>query len=376
MTRSGRQILVAGFVVLVAAVSGCSSSGHTTSSTSAAATHSSAPAGTSALASMVTQLETRPATVPSIGPKITKPIPSGKTIDTINCGQTACTIAGEIIAQAAKTLGWTAEDIPTDGTPQTIDAAWQKVIDDKVNYAVDEGIPTSEIQTYITKAKANGTIVVGEGLAEGPGPNLVASIEDGISTAPIGTAMAAWVANDATQSKETTAGAVYVTIPDFPVLAPIGAQFEASMKTYCPTCSVSELDIGLTNIPNAGPLVISYLRAHANVKYVVFAGLNAFDAVSPAIRSAGLDVKIIGSTPSATSLTQLRAGTIDAAIAYPQYEASYAIVDVFARIAAGVASAPTYKPSLWLLTKENCPTANVFPLIPNVASQYDAVWGK
>jgi hypothetical protein len=325
---------------------------------------------------MVAQLETRPATVPSIGPKITKSIPAGKTIDTINCGQTACTIAGQIIAQAAKTLGWTDKDIATDGTPQTIDAAWQQVIDDKVNYAVDEGIPTAEIQTYITKAKANGTVVVGEGLAEGPGPNLVASIEDGISTAPIGTAMAAWVANDATLSKETTAGAVYVTIPDFPVLAPIGAQFEASMKTYCSTCSVSELDIGLTDIPNAGTLVISYLRAHANVKYVVFAGLNAFDAVSPAIRSAGLDVKIIGSTPSATSLTQLRAGTIDAAIAYPQYEASYAIVDVFARIAAGVASAPVYKPTLWLLTKQNCPTADVFPLVPNVASQYDAVWGK
>jgi hypothetical protein len=283
------------------------------------------------------------------------------------------------MAQAAKTLGWTAKDIKTDGTPQEIAAAWQQVISDKPNFAVDEGAPLAEIQTYVNKATANGTVVLAQGVAAQAGSGLAAVIQNGQATAPEGAAMAAWVVGDAQSSGSAHPSAVYVNLPDFNVLAPIYTQFSKSMSSYCPSCAVSELNIGLTNLQNASDLVISYLRSHPSVSYVVFSALNAFDAVTPAIRAAGLKVKIIGTTPSDTSMTQLRSGALDAVIAYPYYEAAYALVDVMARYAAGVNSsnpAPTYQEPVWILTKANAPSDDVFPIVSDAVSQYDTVWGK
>ena len=135
----------------------------------------------------------------------------------------------------------------------------------------------------------------------------------------------------------------------------------------------------MSNLGNSADLVVSYLRSHPTVKYVAFSILNAFDNVPSAIAAAGLKVKIVGTTPSATSLSLLRKGTIDAALAFPYYELSYALVDAMARSAAGVATtqpAPSYASPLWLLTKTNVPSTALFPIVEATASQYAAVWGK
>lgn len=362
-------------MILLTGLTACSSGKANTASSASPSTGQ----GSSAAQRTVQRLETRPTTLAAIGNPIDKPIPAGKTIDTINCGQSACEIAGQLIAQAAKTLGWTVKDIKTDGTPQEIAAAWQQVISSKPNFAVDEGAPLAEIQTYVSKAAANSTVVLAQGVAAQAGSGLAAVIQNGAATTPEGAAMAAWVVGNAQSSGIAHPSAVYVNLPDFNVLAPIYTQFNKSMSSYCPSCSVSELNIGLTNLQNAGDLVISYLRSHPDVNYVAFSALNIFDAVTPAIRAAGLKVKIIGTTPSDTSMTQLRSGALNAVIAYPYYEAAYAELNVMIRYAAGVNSsnpAPGYQEPIWILTAANAPSGDVFPIVPDVVSQYSKVWGK
>ena len=276
------------------------------------------------LAAFVHKLETRPTSVPAIGQKIDKPIPAGKKIYMINCGLSACNILGKEITAAASKLGWTTKDINTDGSPQSISGAWQQVITDKPDFAVIEGTPLAQIKSYIDKATANGTVVVGNALAE-TDPNVVMSTEDSAALAVTADAMAAWVANDAMQSGSTTAGAVFVNVPDFTLFKPMATTFKSSLTKYCPTCVPSQLDIGISNLGNSVDLVTSYLRSHPSVKYVVYSGANIFDNVTSALKASGLHVKILGGTPSDTSLSQLRAGTLDATIAYPYDEVSYAL---------------------------------------------------
>ena len=65
--------------------------------------------------------------------------------------------------------------------------------------------------------------------------------------------------------------------------------------------------------------------------------------------------------------------------AFAAYEQSYAILDVFVRYYAGVIStAPPapYKFESWVLTKANAPSTNLFPIVANLAQQYETAWGK
>jgi ABC-type sugar transport system substrate-binding protein len=116
------------------------------------------------------------------------------------------------------------------------------------------------------------------------------------------------------------------------------------------------------------------------VQYLVISALNAFDSVAPAVRTAGLGVKIIGAIPSATSLSQLRSGTLNATIATSDYEEAYLAMDFLVRDAAGLKSEipqiqSKYEAPGWILTKQNVPSANIFPIFANIADQYKTVWG-
>jgi hypothetical protein len=375
--RRSHGLALAAAMVVLASVAACSSS--STSSPASGASPASTSAAGADVAALAQHLTTRPTTIPSLGKPIGKPIPAGKTVYTVDCGLPACILESQLVGDAAKSLGWTWKDLKTDGTPQQLSGAWQQVISDKVNFAVAEGSPMSEIGPYVHKAAANGTVVISLTTTDPPGNGLAASISNGESLRPLGNALAIWAANEAKSSGQSKAGAVYVNIPDFPVLQPEGAQFQASLSHYCPGCTGSELNVGLSNLQNAPDLVISYLRAHPNVKYIAFSAINAFDAVPPAIKAAGLHVQIAGTTPDATSLDQLRSGMIQAVVPLPQYEAAYAAVDVMARYAAGVQStnppAP-YVSAVWLNTKSNVPAGNVYPVVANVASEYAKIWGK
>lgn len=382
MTKYRTRILIASSAALLTGLSACSSSsssGKATADTNSSTNSSSSTtSGTaSGVATFVKKLETRPSTV-AIGQKIGKPIPTGKTIYTIDCGLSACTILGAEIKVAAAKLGWAVKDIKTDASPQQITGAWQQVITDKPDFAVIEGTPLAEIKTYVDKAAANGTVVVANAMAESD-PHIIANTENATDLGVTADAMAAWVGNDAKVSGDTNAGAVFVNVPDFTLFKPMTVTFKSSLAKYCPGCTASQLDIGLSSLGNSVSLITSYLRAHPSVKYVVYSGANIFDNVTPALRAAGLKVKILGGTPSDTSLSQVRSGTLDATIAYPYTEVSYALVDTMARSAAGVTKTQPpakYAAPLWLLTKNNVPSTNSFPIVQSSASQYAAVWGK
>lgn len=76
-----------------------------------------------------------------IGPTepIKNPIPKGKKLIYVNCGQPACTTQGEYFAEAAQVLGWTVEEIAAEPTPQSIQASFEEVVRKKPDGVASAG---------------------------------------------------------------------------------------------------------------------------------------------------------------------------------------------------------------------------------------------
>jgi ABC-type sugar transport system substrate-binding protein len=377
--RTGVVLAVAATLSLAA----CSSSGSSSSGTGSSTTGSGSGSGLSAAdqagltkAQALVAAQTQEPTAITDTVKITKPIPSGLTIDFVPCGSPECTLEGAIVKKAASLVGWNTVVLSNDGTPQGDKAAFAQVVRNKAAAVLYTAIPASTFASDLPALKANNTFVSACCVTDAVGPStgLDFSIDDSAEVGPVGDSQAAWIAAD---SKDK-ANSVFVNIPAFAILASQATYFKSGMATYCPTCGVSEIDIALANLASAPATIVSYLRAHPKVDYVV-ASTDAITIGLPeAIKSAGLNVKIVGQGATPTNIQYLHSGQQAADAAFPYYEVMYSMVNAVIEDKAGMPVTASVAPPKWLLTPQNAPntTATVFPVVTSYASQYAALWGK
>ena len=373
-------------VVATLVLAACSSSNSSSSSSSGTASSGSSSSSSSGLSSadqaglakaeaLVTSQTQRPTTITDTT-KVTKPIPKGLTIDFIPCGSPECTLEGNIVKQAAAAVGWNTVILSNDGTPQGDKAAFTQAVRNKAAAILYTAIPASTFSSLLPQLKANGTFISTCCVTDAVGPStgIGYAIDIPAQVGPVGGSQAAWVAAD---SKDT-ADSVFVNIPAFAILASQATDYKAGMATYCPTCKVDEIDVALANLSTAPSTIVSYLRAHPSVNYVV-ASTDAITIGLPAaIKAAGLsNVKIVGQGATPTNIQYLHSRQEAADVAFPYYEVMYAMVNAAIQDKAGMTVAPSVAPPAWLLTPQNAPntTAQVFPVVSGYQSQYQALWG-
>jgi len=107
-------------VLLVA--SACGSSSSATGSSSSVDS-----AGLKAAKATIAKAAVRPTAV-SVTTPVGKPIPTGKKITFVSCGVEACAVQGPILAAAAGDLGWTVDQVATDGSPEKVQGAIETAI--------------------------------------------------------------------------------------------------------------------------------------------------------------------------------------------------------------------------------------------------------
>ena len=376
--QAGVLLAVAAAMSLAACSSSSSSSSANTSSTAGSSSGLSAAdqAGLTQAEALVAAQTVRPTTITDTV-KVTKPIPSGLTIDFVPCGSPECLLEGAIVKQAASLVGWKTDVLTNDGTPQGDKAAFAQVVRNKAAAVLYTAIPASTFASDVPALKANGTFVSTCCVTDAVGPSTGIGYEiDGPSqVGPVGGSQAAWIATD---SKDK-ADSVFVNIPAFAILATQATDFMSGMKTYCPTCKTSEINIALANLATAPDTIVSYLRANPSVNYVV-ASTDAITLGLPeALKAAGLtSVKIVGQGATPTNIQYLHSGEQAADAAFPYYEVMYAMVNSAIQDKAGMPVAASVAPPKWLLTPTNAPntTAQVFPVVTSYESQYEALWGK
>jgi len=362
----------AAFLVLGAAlaVAGCGDD------SDAGAAASAGDADVSAAQTLAKQASARPTSLQLAEP-VGKEIPTGKKIVFISCGVEACEIQGDIIKEGAALLGWTAETIGTDGSPEQLQNAFQTALRQGADGVILNAVTRAVVAKQLEEAKKQGVPFVTLSSVEKPGDGILANIADTRNSGRIGELLAAQIVSDTGGDANT----LYVNISAFQILKALGDQFERSYKQYCPGCEYGSLDIPVTSLGKDAPdRIVSYLRSHPQVNHVVLSVSNALGAGLPAaLRAAGLadKVNIIGQSADTQTYQDLQSGNIKAVVPYDYYTVDYLMLDALARHFAGV-PVEDQAPPLWIVTPENMPegaTEGLFPVVEDYQDQFKKAWG-
>ena len=96
-----------------------------------------------------------PTTIPVTTPH-QKPIPTGKSIAYITCGVATCVDISNAIKAAANVLGWKSTQINSNGTPESVKAAWDTAVRLHPTAVLGSGFNRSMFEPELQKLKAMG----------------------------------------------------------------------------------------------------------------------------------------------------------------------------------------------------------------------------
>lgn len=317
----------------------------------------------------------RPARIPVTEP-VGKEIPQGKQIDFILCGVQSCKDLADFFTAAAEELGWTVKQIPTQGTPESVQAAYEQAVRDKPDAVVASGFPRAVYAKQLAQLKAadipviqsNADDVVGDGISllkNGP--------EDvGVQ----GEMLASWVVSDSGAKANT----VYFDLPAYTILKPVKEGFALKYEQWCESCPLDTVDVPITAVGKDMPdRVVSYLRSHPDVTHVVFSLGLLNVGVPAALKTAGITGKhIVVNVGDAQNYQYIESGLTDGAMALNSHETAWLQADALARHFTGQSMKVDQQAVLpnMLVTKDNLPSADGdFPLVEDYEAQFKALWG-
>jgi ABC-type sugar transport system substrate-binding protein len=373
MSVHGLRNLVGALVLGAAlvAVAGC---GDDESSGASAA--QGGGAGVAEAQTIADKATTRPTTIGLTKP-IGKDIPAGKKVAFISCGVEACEIQGDIIKQGASDLGWTAEAIGTDGSPEQLQNAFETALRQGADAVILNAVNRDAVAKQIEKAKQQGVAFVTCCSIEPEGNGILRNVGGKENSAMIGENLAAKIVADS----DGTANTLFVNISAFQILQALAEQLESSYKEFCADCEYATLDIPATSLGKDAPdRIVSYLRSHPQVNYVVLSVSNALGAGLPAaLKAAGLadKVKVVGQSGDTLTFQDMAAGNIESVIPFDYYAVDYLMLDALARHFAGV-PVEQAQPPQWIVTPDNMPaqaTEGLFPVVESYRDEFKKLWG-
>ena len=368
--RKGLALVVLGGALVAV---GCGSDDSGSSGSSAAG----GGAGVEKALSLAEKATTRPTSI-GLTAAIDKDVPAGKKIAFISCGVEACEIQGDIIKQGAADLGWTASTIGTDGSPEQLQNAFETALRQGADGVILNAVNRDAVAKQIEKAEQQGVAFVTCCSIESEGDGILRNVAGKENSGKIGENLAAEVVADSNGKADT----LYVNISAFQILQTLGSQFETSYKEFCPECTYGSLDIPVTSLGKDAPdRIVSYLRSHPQVNYVVLSVSNALGAGLPAaLKAAGLadKVKLVGQSGDTLTFQDMAAGNIESVVPFDYYSVDYLMLDALARHFAGV-PVEQAQPPTWIVKPDNMPaeaTEGLFPVVESYRDEFKQIWGK
>jgi ABC-type sugar transport system substrate-binding protein len=357
---------------LVVTACGSDSGGGATS-----AAQSGGGPGVAKAQTLAKEASTRPTTLGALQ-AIGKPVPAGKKVAFISCGVEACEIQGDIIKQGAADLGWTASTIGTDGSPEQLQNAFKTAMRQGADAVILNAVNRATVAKQIEEAEKKGVAFVTCCSIEPTGNGILRNVAGKDNSAIIGENVAAKIVADSGGKANT----LFVNISAFQILQSLSKQFGDSYEQFCPDCAYASLDIPITSLGKDAPdRIVSYLRSHPQVNYVMLSVSNALGAGLPAaLRAAGLadKVKLVGQSADTQTFQDLQAGNIKSVVPFDYYTVDYLMLDALARHFAGV-PVQEANPPIWIVTADNMPasaTKGLFPVVESYRDEFKKIWGK
>jgi ribose transport system substrate-binding protein len=371
--RAARRALTA-LVSVTALLSLAACGSEATPAADASQAAADSPGLTAARAALEKYSE-RPAQIPVTEP-VGKKIPKGKEIDFILCGVQSCKDLADFFEAAAKELGWKVKRIATQGTPESVQAAYEQAVRDKPDAVIGSGFPRAVYAKQLAKLKKAGIPVIQSNADDITGGG-VSLLKNGPKDVAIqGEMIASWVVADS----GAKANAVYFDLPAYTILKPVKDTFAAKYKEWCDGCPLDTVDVPITAVGKDMPdRVTSYLRSHPKVTHVVFSLGLLNVGVPAALKTAGITGKSVAvNVGDAQNYQYIQSGLTDGAMALNSHELAWLQADALARHFTGQSMAVDQKAVLpnMLVTKDNLPSADGdFPLVEDYEAQFKALWG-
>ncbi|WP_406171450.1 substrate-binding domain-containing protein [Streptomyces canus] len=334
------------------------------------------PAGLSAARAAVTKYSARPNRIPVTAP-VGKKIPTGKKIDFILCGVQSCKDLADFFTAGAKELGWDVKQIATQGTPESVQAAYEQALRDKPDAVVASGFPRAVYAKQLAQLKKAGIPVIQSNADDVAGDGISLLKNGPKDVAVQGEMLASWVVSDSGANADT----VYFDLPAYTILKPVKDTFAAKYQQWCAGCGLDTVDVPITAIGKDMPdRVVSYVRSHPKVTHIVFSLGLLNVGVPAALKTAGITGKHIAvNVGDAQNYQYIESGLSDAAMALNSHEAAWLQVDALARHFTGQSMAVDQKavlPNMLITGKDNLPSADGdFPLVEDYQAQFKALWG-
>src|SRR5829696_847698 len=375
-TRKAAPFLVLGAILVAVVVAVVAANGGGGDSNGGPAAQGGGGAGVAQAAALAQKATARPTSIGLTTP-IGKPVPAGKKVAFISCGVEACEIQGDIIKQGAADLGWAAESIGTDGSPEQLQNAFETALRQGADAVILNAVNRDAVAKQIEKAEQQGVAFVTCCSIEAEGDGILRNVGGKENSERIGENLAAKIVADS----DGTANTLFVNISAFQILQALAGQLESSYKEFCADCEYATLDIPATSLGKDAPdRIVSYLRSHPQVNYVALSVSNALGAGLPAaLKAAGLadKVKVVGQSGDTLTFQDMAAGNIESVVPFDYYAVDYLMLDALARHFAG---APVQKdqPPLWIVTPENMPaqaTEGLFPIVESYRDEFKKLWG-
>lgn len=372
--RAVRRALTATLPVTALLALAACGSGATPAADSTQAGAPGSPGLTAARAALAKYSE-RPATI-SVTEPVGKAIPQGKKIDFILCGVQSCKDLAGFFTEAAEELGWQVKQIATQGTPESVQAAYEQAVRDKPDAVVASGFPRAVYAKQLAQLKAAGIPVIQSNADDVTGDG-VSLLKNGPKDVGVqGEMLASWVVSNSGAKADT----VYFDLPAYTILKPVKDSFAAKYKEWCDGCALDNVDVPITAVGKDMPdRVVSYLRSHPKVTHVVFSLGLLNVGVPAALKTAGITGKrIVVNVGDAQNYQYIEGGLTDGAMALNSHETAWLQADALARHFTGGTMAVDQKAALpnMLVTKDNLPSADGdFPIVEDYEKQFKALWG-
>jgi ribose transport system substrate-binding protein len=394
--RGGLAALLLTLLLAALVIAGCGGGGSSSSTSSsssgsseesssetagseAASSESSSSEGSGSSSALVEEAEKtaeelvqRPTTIPVTQP-VGKPIPKGKKIAVMQCGDPGCVPLVETIEKASESLGWTIDNINTGLTPEEVKAGWDKAVQDEPDGVATIVFESTTFQSELKELEERNTPVVDCCVPQEAEPGLDLVVNALHNGETIGKAMANYVVGVHHGEVHPLA----VEVGEVPIATTVNDAFKKEFERLLPGQEIDNLVVPETAAGKEAPsMIVGYLRSHPEVNLIVLSETSVVSGLPAALKAAGLETPIFGEGSEPTVYEYIRQGEMEGTVAFDPVGVGYLMVDGLARLLAGTSVEPSNVdlPD-WVLTKENIPKGDSFPIVPNTEEQFEKLWG-
>jgi ribose transport system substrate-binding protein len=257
-----------------------------------------------------------------------KEVPTGAKIAYMNCGAPVCAIFYEGMSAAAKTMGVEVVNIKAGTAANTVASAFDTAVTGDFQAVVVTAIPIELWSKQLKELQANEVPVITTGVT-GTEPY---GVESPQVAEPMDAFMGELMANYAIAEFSPSTNYVYYNVPELPFSDLIEEKVKEVLSENCPECTLRTAKVPAAQLGNTAPnTVVSDLQANPDTEVAILSTEEIGIGLAPALRTAGIEVKTIGQTPTPPNLEALKKGEQTSALGVDIAVLSWTLLDQAAR---------------------------------------------